>query len=97
MDVQRVNELQQQIVRTIVDAPPQEWERLEFDFVIVGGYGVGGPRVVNSGAFAFLPAANMAGSHALDLQDAMFEPGKGTWLAMRCVIHPPGAPGQRCP
>lgn len=90
MDVQQVNDLQQTIVRTIVDAAPEGWQRLEFDYVIVGGYGVGGPAVVVEGQRQLLPAANKVLFPGADLQEAMFEPGKGTWLSMRCVIDPPG-------
>lgn len=90
MDVQRVNELQQMIVRTIVNEAPEGWQRLEHHLVIVGGYGVGSPTVERDGVRELLTAADMAGIHGMDLQEAMFEPGKGTWLSMRCVIDPPG-------
>lgn len=90
MDVQRVSELQQEIVRTIVGSAPEGWQQLEHHLVVVGGYGLGGPAVISDGGRELLPEADMAGFFGMDLQDAMFERGKGTWLSMRCVIDPPG-------
>lgn len=90
MDLGRVAELQQAIAQATVEAAPEGWERLEFHQVIVGGYGVGGPAVVSGGERDFLTEGDMAIVHGGDLQEVMFEPGKGTWLSMRCVIDPPG-------
>ena len=90
MDVSRINELQHEIARAAIDDAPDAEGRLLFEFVAVGGYGVGGVLAERGGSSELVADGGMALVHSADLQDAMFERGRGTWLSMRCVIDPPG-------
>ena len=87
MDTQRVARLQQEVARALLDAAPRGWERLEEELIIVGGYGVDHTWALVAGTRERIPA-DMAGIHGMDLQKAMYEPGKGTWFSMECTVEP---------
>lgn len=88
MDLDQVSALQQDIVRSMVDDAPARWDRLEFEMTLVGGYASFAPYAVTGDVREIYDGTYAAGMAGLGLKDAMFEPGRGSWLSFTCAVSP---------
>ncbi|MBD5829646.1 hypothetical protein [Janibacter melonis] len=90
MDIARANTLQQDIVRSVIDDAPCEWQLLEFTMVLVGGYASFGPYVVTEDERELYAGATQAGLAGLELQEAMYDPHEGTWFSFLATVSSGG-------
>lgn len=86
MDPEECARLQQDFVRQLLADAPAEWAEIRATLVCLGGWAKLKARVLQEGDLSRM-GGHLAGVVGMDLQEAMLEPGKGTWLSMQCVVE----------
>lgn len=89
MDIMHVSSLQAELAQDLVDTAPSSWSSIDAWGSRLAGAGTFGVRAyVGNEARSLLPFK--ASSCAADLQDAMFETGKGSWFSFTCSVESSG-------
>lgn len=92
VDSERTESLQVGIARDLVAGAPDGWEEIRLVFAKLGGFGSSDAEALLQGQWQRFRTRETA-PLAADLQEAMYQPGKGTWFSLTCRIQPGGSYG----
>lgn len=89
MTAEQATDMQQAIVRDLIEQAPDGWQRLRMDASELDG-------VMVFDAVAYVPGRSepvryfpdQATFVTSDLPQAMYQPGKGAWLSVECTVEP---------
>ncbi|GAA0899924.1 hypothetical protein [Virgisporangium aurantiacum] len=84
------NELLEKITITLIEAAPPDWQRLIFDFMVMGRQASAGLGVaLDNGVRQQVPAPRDVSQPLARLRRGMYVDGLGTWYSMDLVIDRP--------
>lgn len=90
-DTDRADQLVQQIGGAVLRDAPGGWRRIDVKATLTTMVEEVAITVIMADGSSAKPQPPDFGDALRELRQALYEPGKGTWLSMRLILDPPGS------
>ncbi|SMC83466.1 hypothetical protein [Janibacter indicus] len=90
MDAVQVGQMQEMIVRDLMEQAPPGWTQVRAAATSIDGYMQFSARADVPGQEPDVMWPDTATIVTSDLSEAMYKSGKGTWFSMACTVEPSG-------